>query len=42
MAGDNTGVYEFDSVVRGLHAYKTVWTPLIDETLQVHHVGRYQ
>ena len=34
MAGTNTGVYEFDSVVRGLHIYKTVWTPLIDEMAQ--------
>ena len=33
MAGANTGAYEFDSVVRGLHVYKTVWTPLTDETL---------
>ena len=37
MAGANTSVYKFDSVVKGLHVYKTVWTPLIDETLEVHH-----
>ena len=42
MAGANTGVDKFDSMVRALHVYKTVWTPLIDETLRVHHVGRYQ
>ena len=35
MAGVSTGVFEFDSVVRGYHVYKTVWTPTIDETLQV-------
>ena len=34
MAGANTGVDEFDSMVRGLHVYKTVWAPLIDEMLQ--------
>ena len=27
----STDVYEFDSVVRGHHAYKTAWTLLIDE-----------
>ena len=37
MVGASTSyiVYEFDSVVRGHHVYKTVWTPVIDETLQV-------
>ena len=35
MAGASTSVFEFDSVVRGHHVYKTVWTPTIDETLQV-------
>ena len=35
MAGTSTGVYEFNSVVRGHHVYKIVWTPTIDETLQV-------
>ena len=29
MADTNTGIYEFASVVRGLHIYKTVWTQLI-------------
>ena len=24
MAGANTGVYEFDSMVRGLHVYETI------------------
>ena len=28
MASANTGVYEFDGMVRGLNVYKTVWTPL--------------
>ena len=37
MAGAiiSCSVYEFDSVVRGHHIYKTVWTAMIDETLQV-------
>ena len=35
MVGNSTGVYEFDSITRGHHIYKTVWTPLINETLQV-------
>ena len=30
MAGASTSVYEFDSVVRGQHIYKTVWTSLTD------------
>ena len=30
MAGANTSVYEFDSVVRGQHVYKSVWTSLTD------------
>ena len=30
MAGTSTSVYEFDSVVRGQHAYKSVWTSLTD------------
>ena len=30
MAGASTTVYEFDSVVRGQHIYKSVWTSLID------------
>ena len=28
MAGANTSVYEFDSVVRGQHVHKSVWTSL--------------
>ena len=28
MAGASTSVYEFDSVVRGQHVYKSVWTTL--------------
>lgn len=42
MAGVNIGVCEFDSVVIALDVYKTIWTPLVDETLQLRHVGRYQ
>ena len=38
MAGANTGFYKFDIIVRALHVYKIVRIPLIDETLQVHHV----
>ena len=35
MVGTSTSVYKFDSVARGYRIYKTVWTPLINETLQV-------
>ena len=28
MAGASTSVYELDSVVRGQHIYKSVWTSL--------------
>ena len=35
MAGASTDVLEFDSMARGQHVYKTVWTPLIDEALQM-------
>ena len=28
MADASTSVYEFDSVVRGQHVYKSVWTSL--------------
>ena len=30
MAGASTSVYEFESVVRGQHIYKSVWTSLTD------------
>ena len=30
MAGASASVYEFDSVVRGQHVYKSVWTSLTD------------
>ena len=30
MAGASTSVYEFDSVIRGQHIYKSVWTSLTD------------
>ena len=42
MAGASTSVYEFNSVVRIHHVYKTVWIPLIDEMLQVHGMRRQQ
>ena len=29
-AGVSTSVYNFDSVVRGQHVYKSVWTSLTD------------
>ena len=32
MAGANTGVYKFDSMVRGQHVDNSVWMPLTDET----------
>ena len=39
MAGTSTGVYEFHSMIRGHDVYKTIWTPVIDETLQVMQEG---
>ena len=30
MAGASISVYKFDSVVRGQHVYKSVWTSLTD------------
>ena len=30
MAGTSTSVYKFDSVVRGQHIYRSVWTSLTD------------
>ena len=30
MAGASTSVYEFNSMVRGQHVYKSVWTSLTD------------
>ena len=39
MAGPSAGVYKMHSVIRGHHIYKTVWTSLIDETVQVHGAG---
>ena len=32
MAGASTSVYEFNSVVRGQHLHKIVYTPLTDKT----------
>ena len=32
MAGASTSVYEFDSVVRAYHVYKSARTPLTDKT----------
>ena len=34
-ASTSCSVYEFDSIVRGHHIYKTIWTPVSDEMLQV-------
>ena len=31
MSGTSTRVYEFDSVVRDQHIYKSAWTPLTDK-----------
>ena len=36
MAGASTSVYEFDSVVRGQHVYKSVWTSLTDWYSKTH------
>ena len=36
MAGTITSVYEFDSVVRGQHIYKSVWTSLTDWCIKTH------
>ena len=36
MAGTSTSVYEFDSVVRGQHIYKSVWTLLTDWYSKTH------
>ena len=30
MAGASTSVYKFDSMVKGQHVYKSVWTSLTD------------
>ena len=35
MATGDTSTYEIDSVVRGHHVYKTIWTPVLSETLEV-------
>ena len=32
MAGASTSVYEFYSMVRGQHIYKSAWTSLTDRT----------
>ena len=32
MAGASTSVYEFNSVVRCQHIYKSIWTLLTDKT----------
>ena len=36
MAGASTSVYEFDSVVRGQHFFKSVWTSLTDWCSKTH------
>jgi len=35
MAAGDTSTYKIDSVVWGHHVYKTIWTPLLSETLEV-------
>ena len=30
MVGASTSVHEFDSMARGQHVYKSVWTSIID------------
>ena len=42
MSGAFIGVYKFSIMVKGHQVYKTVWTPLNDETLIVHDVERYK
>ena len=32
MAGANTNVYKFNSIVRGQHIDKSAWTPFTDKT----------
>ena len=36
MADVSTSVDEFDSVVRGQHVYKSIWTPLTDWCSKTH------
>ena len=36
MTGASTSVYEFDSMVRGLHVCKSVWTSLTDWCSKTH------
>ena len=36
MVGASTSVYEFDSVVRGQHVYKSLRTPLTDWCSKIH------
>ena len=35
MAGASTSTYEINSMVQGHHVYKTIWTPLLSEALEV-------
>ena len=35
LAGASTSIYETGSVVQGHHVCKTVWTPIVDETLEI-------
>ena len=41
MADANTGVYEFDSMVRGLHVYKSAWTPVTPLTNEMCNEPRH-
>ena len=34
VAGD-TSTYEINSIIQGHHVYKTIWTPVLSETLEV-------
>ena len=36
MVGASTTVYEFDSMVKGQHVYKSLWTPLTDWCSRIH------
>ncbi len=35
MASATDSVYEFESVIRGHHVYKGLWTPVVGESLDV-------
>ena len=37
---EQTHVLEFETVARGHHIYKSVWTPVVEEKLHCHHDTR--